>query len=56
MTKELLKAVETIRNHCDKTIFCATCPFNKWDEEEAKNVCILTKTIPQHWRIEEVEE
>lgn len=53
---DVLRALETIRNHCDKTLFCATCPFCKWDEEDAKNVCILTKNIPRHWKIEEVEE
>lgn len=53
---ELKKALETIKNECNKHEFCKDCPLNDVNDIFGYNYCSITGEgdVPGEWNIEEM--
>ena len=45
---ELLKALEVLKNECNKHGTCTTCPFR----EDTETLCYIKNHVPSSWRID----
>lgn len=54
--KEILDALNVIKEVCEKSVYCKDCPLRKEMNNGANGSCAMFENSPRNWRFSEKQE